>query len=290
MTNTIMIESIPQGIFRDMEKSNSSSDTPYMVNIGSFDTMDTIETILDETMAVDDMTVLTQKRGLFKRLRSRNSKSAKKEGQQKTTGRKLMGRLSFGKRSQQPKLVVVETQPKMLGSSYTVASEESPVHEEEESTEIIKESKVPATTTTDEVVEEVSPTKEIVETITSEVSVADASIDDGTPENETIQEIVDLQEEAVEVPELIVESPVEPQDEIIVEDNKDEVTLLVISVDSDDLLLTMEFDEEEVETSTEEIVEEIIPEKAPYHQDSADYVGLALVGLFVTLLASPIFQ
>lgn len=285
-----MIESIPQGIFRDMEKSNSSSDTPYMVNIGSFDTMDTIETILDETMAVDDMTVLTQKRGLFKRLRSRNSKSAKKEGQQKTTGRKLMGRLSFGKRSQQPKLVVVETQPKMLGSSYTVASEESPVHEEEESTEIIKESKVPATTTTDEVVEEVSPTKEIVETITSEVSVADASIDDGTPENETIQEIVDLQEEAVEVPELIVESPVEPQDEIIVEDNKDEVTLLVISVDSDDLLLTMEFDEEEVETSTEEIVEEIIPEKAPYHQDSADYVGLALVGLFVTLLASPIFQ
>lgn len=287
-----------------MEQSTSSSDTPLMMNVDSFDTMDTIETILDETMAVDDIAALTQKKGLFKRFRSRSSKRVKKEEgkEQKSKGRKLMSRLSFGNKRSQAKLVVVETRATLLASSYTVASEDSPMHQDEdEQSAESKESEVPTSTSTaEEVVEVVSHTveeivevlshteEEIVEAVTPDVS-ATASSDDVTTANETLQEIVDLQE-AVEVPEIERASQMEVQNETVVVDDKDEVILQVVSIKNDDLVLTMEFDEDEVETSSEEFIEEIMPEKAPYHQDSADYVGLALVGLLVTLLASPIFQ
>ena len=293
MTTTILIESIPQGIFRDMEKSHSGSDdTPLMMNAGSFDTMDTIETILDETMALEDMAVLSQKKGLLKRFRSsRSSKSVKSEGEKQSRGRKLLSRLSLGNRRSKPKVVVVETQPKVLASSYTVASEESPVNEREESAEI-QESDIPtpsSTETEEEVVEEVSHPEEIVETVAPEVSVAPV-VDDATTAQETLHDVVEPQE-TVFVPEIEMASPVELQDDApVVEEKEEEINVQVVSLTTDDLVLTMEFDEDEAEPSTEEIIDEVMPEKAPYHQDSADYVGLALVGLLVILLASPMFQ
>jgi hypothetical protein len=46
----------------------------------------------------------------------------------------------------------------------------------------------------------------------------------------------------------------------------------------------------EIEASQDEVIEEILVEKASFHNDSSDYVGLALVAILAGLLASPMFQ
>jgi len=46
----------------------------------------------------------------------------------------------------------------------------------------------------------------------------------------------------------------------------------------------------ESETEEEDTIQEIIPEKASFHNESSDYVGMAMVGFLVGLLGSSLYQ
>lgn len=250
MTTELTLQSVPPAIFRDGK--NRTNEHTTVGNTGSFDTADTCETSLESTKVTEKVEE-TQKQGILKRIRSRSRKGARSE-EKKSVGRRMMGRLSFGKRSKAKKVEVV---PKKMSSTNTVASEETPTRDEN------SESKV----------EIQCPITETVEVPLSEPScpVEPAIAADVTEE-------VIVEEPVVVVHDDLCHSVEDEKSPEVVED-------VVTEAQTEEIVEMVEG-----ETEAEECVDEIPPEKASFHQDSADYLGLAMVGLLIGLLASPLFH
>lgn len=117
-----------------------------------------------------------------------------------------------------------------------------------------------------------SITETVVETTTTKAPVVEQSEVVQEEQSETHQEDTPEVEESVEVTHEVQEAV----------DTQEEVPIETESEDSESSVDT--------ETYQEEVVEETLVEKADFHQTSSDYVGLALVGILVGLLASPMLH
>lgn len=111
-------------------------------------------------------------------------------------------------------------------------------------------------------------------TVASEEALSSEQPEVKFEEKSSPEEAATDDEVGVEVAELL---PAEESVEMEHVEVEHEATM---SMDQDD--------EVDSDSEEDEEFEEITPEKAPFHIESSDYVGLALVGLLVTLLGSPL--
>lgn len=118
-----------------------------------------------------------------------------------------------------------------------------------------------------------------------------ASEEASTPEEREVStKVVETTTTAVEEskasPDSTPEEIDEPVEELeVTSSDYEEATQEAISSESEDSDSCLEIEESQVD-----VVEETLVEKACFHNESSDYVGMAMVGVLIAFLASPLLQ
>ncbi len=254
MTTEFNMQSAPQGVFRGMGM-DQLTEISTIANVQSFDTADTCETNQECARPIEKIAA-THKESILKRIRSRSrSRKGTKPEEKKSTGRKIMGRLSFGKRSKAKK---VEAEAQKMSSSTTVASEETPILEESGEVQVEVQSSI-------------------------EVPSASKSVGEAEPDiNEADKRAMTADKAVIESEELHYFVERHDTNVAVVSATGTRDASEAVEPETDDVVFGVK-----PEAQTEDMDEEAPPQKAPFHQDSADFLGLAMVGLLIGLLASP---